>query len=341
MKKFLINLITVGLPLALGVYVIWYQYDALSAQQIENIKQSFREADYFWVWVSVIVGLLSHISRAYRWKYMLAPLNYKPRLLNSFFAVMISYIANLAFNRVGEATRCAVMTKYEGAPFGKLFGTVIAERVADLVILGLIVVVVVLIQLDVIGGLVGQLLNQYLQDRPLSDLLMKLGMATAIVIGGGWILWRLVRHSDHPVFARARASMAGLMDGMLAIIRMEDNWKFILHTVFIWAMYVLMFWTPFLSMPGTADASFGAVLSSFVVASMSIAVVQGGIGVYPVAVGQALILYGIPQEEGLALGWLVWTAQTLMLVMFGGVSLLLMPIYNRGRNKVVATDTQA
>lgn len=340
MKTFLINLITVGLPLALGVYVIWYQYNLLSLQQIENIKQSFREADYFWVWVSVIIGLLSHVSRAYRWKYMLAPLNYQPRLLNSFFAVMISYIANLAFNRVGEATRCAVMTKYEGAPFGKLFGTVIAERVADLVILALIILVVVLIQLDVIGGLVSQLLNQYLQDRPLSGLLIKGGIALMLVGVGSWLLWRLVGHSDHPVFARARASMAGLMDGILAIIRMEDNWKFILHTVFIWAMYVLMFWTPFLSMPGTANASFGAVLSSFVVASMSIAVVQGGIGVYPVAVGQALILYGIPQEEGLALGWLVWTAQTLMLVMFGGVSLLLMPLYNRGRKNTLTADNE-
>lgn len=333
MKKFAINLITVGLPLALGVYVIYDQYERLAVDGRQAVADSFKNADYVWVWISVLLGILSHLSRAYRWKYMLEPLNYKPKLLNSFFAVMISYVANLAFNRVGEATRCAVMTKYEGAPFGQLFGTVIAERVADMVILLIIMAGVIVLQLPIIGGYAEKLLDSYLATRSLSGLVIKAAIGIAVLFAVSVIGWRLIKHSQHPLFVKARQSMAGLIDGILAIMRMKDNWKFALHTVAIWGLYVLMFWAPFLSLPGTAQAPAGAVLASFVLASLSIAVVQGGIGVYPVAVGQALVLYGVPMSDGLALGWIVWVAQTAMLVLFGGLSLLLMPLYNRGRVK--------
>ena len=326
MKKVLGNILKVGLPLAFGVYVIYYQYNKLEPEQVETIKQSFRDANYYWVLLSVILGTLSHMSRAYRWRYTLNPINLKVGFINSFFAVMIGYVANIVFPRLGEVSRCAVIAKYENAPFEKLFGTVLAERVADMLILLSIIVIVLFMQIDILKD---TLINMVESGGDPQVMIRNLSIIAVIGVVLVIVALILFRVSEHPPVLKIKKIVQGLMDGVLSILKMERKWAFIGHTAFIWAMYMLMFFVAFYSLPETSNVPLAGILASFVMGGLSIVLVQGGIGVYPLFVSVVLSLYGLEETTGLTLGWIIWTAQTMMVIGWGVLSLVGMPIYNR------------
>lgn len=328
MKKKLIDALKVVLPLGVGIYVIWYQFNQLSDNQITEIKQSFAKADYIWVGVSVLFGLLSHVSRAWRWKYTLEPIGYKTSFLNNFFAVMIGYVANIIIPRLGEVWRCVMLSRFEKTSFEKTFGTVVAERVADMIILASIVLIVVVMQLSMLRDSLEKLFAGFFENYSFDQLLLNVLIAVGVLLIVAAVIWRLISKSSNPIFAKVRELLQGLFDGIMSIVRMERKAAFLLHSAFIWAMYVGMFYVPFFALPETSDATLGAVLASFVMASFSIVLVQGGIGVYPIAVAQTLSLYAIPYESGFAMGWIIWVAQTVMVVLFGVSSLILMPLVN-------------
>lgn len=332
MKQKFISVLKVVIPLGIGIFVIWYQFSQLTDEQLQEIKQSFEQANYFWVATSVLLGLMSHVSRAWRWKYTLEPLGFTTRFYNNFFAVMIGYVANIVLPRLGEVWRCVMLSRFENTTFEKTFGTVVAERVADMVILAAIVVLVVIMQLSMLKESIESLLSGYMENNSMNELAMKIVVAMLVVGIGSSALWWLIKKSTNAFFVKMRSLIQGLFDGIMSILRMDRKWAFLFHTLFIWAMYVGMYYVPFLALPETADASIGAVLASFVMASFSIVLVQGGIGVYPVAVAQTLIVYGIPYESGFAMGWIIWVAQTIMIVLFGVVSLVLMPMVNSAKS---------
>ena len=328
MKDKLLSILKVIIPLGIGVYVVWYQFNQLTDEQLADIQDSFAKANYFWVAVSVTFGLLSHVSRAWRWKYTLAPLGFRTKFLNNFFAVMIGYVANIILPRLGEVWRCVMLSRYEEVTFEKTFGTVVAERVADMLILALIVLLVVVMQISMLQDSLEELLSSFLKTQSITELVTKLAILFGVLGLSALVLWRLIRHSTNAVFVKIRSILTGLFDGVLSIVRMEKKWAFLSHTAFIWAMYIGMFYVPFLALPETSLAAPGAILASFVMASFSIVLVQGGIGVYPIAVAQTLALYGISYEAGFAMGWIIWVAQTVMIVGFGVASLILMPLTN-------------
>ncbi len=335
LKEKLISVLKVIVPLGVGIFVVWYQFNQLDDHQLKQIKDSFSNANYFWVVLSVIFGLLSHTSRAYRWKYTMEPLGYKTRFINNFFGVMIGYVANIVLPRFGEVWRCVMVSRYEKASFEKLFGTVVAERVADMLVLLMIVAAVVVMQITRLRDSLSELLGDYLQDNSVALLLAKGAVGIAVLAVAGYFGWRLLQKSENVVFVKIRGLIQGLVDGILSILRMKKKWAFLAHTAFIWVMYLAMYYVPFLALPETSLASTGAVLASFVMASFSIVLVQGGIGVYPVAVAQTLTLYGIGYESGFAMGWIIWVAQTIMIVTFGVLSLVLMPLVNSGTTEKV------
>lgn len=242
---------------------------------------------------------------------------------------MIGYVANIILPRLGEVWRCVMLTRYEKVTFEKTFGTVVAERVADMVILAFIVFTVVIMQLAMLKESLEQLLAGSLEAQSIGQLAFKGALILIVIALAGFALWRFIRHSTNAVFVKIRGLLTGLLDGILSIVRMDKKWAFLAHTAFIWALYVGMFYVPFLALPETSAAPMGAVLASFVMASFSIVLVQGGIGVYPIAVAQTLALYGVFYEAGFAMGWIIWVAQTMMIVGFGVASLVLMPLTNK------------
>ena len=193
MKRLLGNILKIGIPLAFGIYVIWVQYNMLTPAELEEIKESFRNANYFWVILALVFGTLSHVSRAYRWRFTMEPLGMKAGFINSFLAVMIGYVANIAFPRLGEVARCAAIARYEKQPFEKLFGTVVAERVADMLILLLIIAMIIMLQMDVLGEYLTESIEA---SGDKTGTLIKLAVAGTLLFGLGVFAFFMFRSSN-------------------------------------------------------------------------------------------------------------------------------------------------
>ncbi len=304
------------IPLLFGGGLIWYLFTIIPPK---TLLEYFKNANYWWISLGLFFGILSHLSRAYRWKFMLEPMGYTPRFINSALAVLIGYFVNLAIPRAGEVSRASVMANYENIPFEKGFGTIVAERIADLIMMFLIIGVTLLIQFDFILQLVKEKLDP-----------VKIIIGLAVCLIGGFFFYKYVRKSTKGVGLKIKKFIKSLVEGVTSIFRMKNKWPFIFHTVFIWAMYVLMFWATIPAIDGL-QVPFGGILVGFIAGGFSIAATNGGIGLYPLAVAGAFTLFGVPEEPSTAFGSVMWAAQTAMVILFGGLSFLLLPICNKAK----------
>lgn len=316
-KKFL----KIFVPIALGVFLVWYSYSSTSIEDRQNIYESIRNANLIWVSISIFIGILSHFSRAIRWVYLLKPLGYKPRLTNSFLIVLISYFANILILRSGEFLRATALNTYEGIPFEKGFGTIVTERIIDVIMLLLIIATAFFLQADIII----ELLNKNGIGLVGSLLILLIGIIGLI------ICIRIIKKSTMPIALKIKNFLTGMLDGILSISKMENKIAFILHTIFIWSCYIAMFWVIKFTVLDTIDLPLGAFLVAFVAGAFAMATTNGGLGFFPIAVSAALVVYGVNENSGTAYGWIMWTSQTLMVVVFGAISFVLLPLLNRNR----------
>ena len=310
------KIIKIIIPLLFGGGLIWYLFTIIPPK---TLLEYFKNANYWWISLGLFFGILSHLSRAYRWKFMLEPMGYTPRFINSALAVLIGYFVNLAIPRAGEVSRASVMANYENIPFEKGFGTIVAERIADLIMMFLIIGVTLLIQFDFILQLVKEKLDP-----------VKIIIGLAVCLIGGFFFYKYVRKSTKGLGLKIKKFIKSLVEGVTSIFRMKNKWPFIFHTVFIWAMYVLMFWATIPAIEGL-QVPFGGILVGFIAGGFSIAATNGGIGLYPLAVAGAFTLFGVPEEPSTAFGSVMWAAQTTMVILFGGLSFLLLPICNKAK----------
>ena len=313
------SILKITLPLLLGVVLVWYSIAQIS---LPTLVEYFKGADYSWIGFGVVLGILSHLSRAYRWRYMIEPLGHNLRLPNSIMAVFAAYLVNYTIPRAGEITRASIITNYEGVPFEKAFGTIVAERVADMLVMAGIIGITLFLEFDFI--------YQFFSER-FEPLKMLLALAVLVMIISGIIVF--IRRSKSRIAKRVKTFFQGLIEGILSIFRMKQKWAFIAHTLFIWGMYLLMFYVTSLCLEQTSDIPFAAILIGFISASFSIAATNGGIGAYPVAIFAAFSIFGIAKEPSIAFGWIMWSSQTVMIIVLGGISLLLLPLYNRKSHK--------
>lgn len=308
------------MPVGIGAALIAYSISKLSSEDVEAIQNSFKTANYWWVLLSLILAILSHLSRAYRWQFMLAPLGYKPKFANSVMAVLVAYLVNLIIPRAGEIARATTISKYEKIPFEKAFGTIVSERIADVIVLFGIIFLAFFLQTELISSYI------FKEEEESSSLKWIILVGLAVF---GVLFYRLIQKSKNPFVLRIQQFVHGLLQGIISIFKMNNKWAFIFHTLFIWLMYVLMFYVVTFALPETSDLPFEAIVVGFVVGALSMALTNGGLGTYPVFVGGAIALYGVSENPALAFGWIMWTAQTLMVLVFGGLSFLFLPIYNR------------
>ena len=307
------------IPLLIGVLFIYLSLKNTTAQDRITIYNSIKEADYGYIFLSLILGLLSHLSRAYRWNFMLNPLGYHPRLINNVLAIFITYIANLGVPRSGELFRATIMQTYENIPFEKSFGTIIAERTVDLFMLLITIGIALLMESDVIYSM--------LQERSVNpwSILLFLVLSTGFI----YIVFQQLKKTVHPFAQKILSLLKGLSEGFLTLVHMKKKWAYLFHTVFIWTMYIAMFYIIKLSLPETQSLGFEPILIGFIVGALAISATNGGIGIYPFSVSLVLISYGISKESSLAFGWIMWSAQTIMVLFFGSLSFLLLPLVNR------------
>ncbi|MFD1161624.1 lysylphosphatidylglycerol synthase transmembrane domain-containing protein [Hwangdonia seohaensis] len=312
------NILKTALPLLLGVFLVWF---ALSKVSVEELLVYAKNADYTWIVLGMFLGLLSHLSRAYRWRFQLEPMGYNIKLGNSIMAVFVTYLINYTIPRAGEVARASLLTNYEGVPFEKGFGTIVAERIADMIVMLGIITLTLFLEFDFIYNF---LIEKF---DPIKIAIAFIGLIVLMLV-----FFRYIKRSNSKIALKIKAFVNGLIEGALSIFKMEKKWAFIFHTLFIWGMYVLMFYVTSFALEETSNIPLAAILIGFIAASFSIAATNGGIGSYPLAIYAAFSIFGIAEEPSIAFGWIMWASQTLMIIVFGGLSLIYLPIYNRKKS---------
>ena len=323
MNKKIKKTLFIVLPIALGVFLIWNFLGRLSAEDKTAIVNSFKTANYWWVVLSLLFGILSHLSRAYRWQFLLEPMGYKPAFANSTMTVLMAYLVNLVMPRAGDVARGTAISKYEKIPFEKAIGTIVAERIADVLMLFSIIGLAFVLQAELIG-------SYLFKDKDSNNTFTYIILVVLLI--GGLVFLKLIQRATKGFLLKVKIFVNGLIEGASSIFKMKKKWAFIFHTRFIWVMYVLMFYVVTFALPETTHLPFEAIIVGFVVGALSMALTNGGLGTYPLFVASALIIYEIDLNPARAFGWIMWTAQTLMVIVFGGISFLLLPIYNKNKS---------
>ena len=303
-------------PLLIGISIIYYQFSTLTADEMVNIKISFKKANYSYIFLSLLISLLGYWSRAYRWKYALNHLGYQTKFHNNFFTVCVSYLVNLTIPRSGEISRAALMKKYEDVPFDKAFGTIVAERIVDLLLFLLFVIIGFVSQFDTI--------YDFLISKNVSftTILISILAVMALFLIFMWI-WI---YAEWKIIQKLKKKLSGLLEGMFSVFKMENRWKYLLHSCFIWSCYLSMFYVTIFALPETANISFDIVVMGFIFGSLAVGFSNGGLGAYPLSIALIFSLYGISNDVGTAFGWLVWTSQTLFTIVLGLLSYVLLPL---------------
>ena len=318
MKKNIRKWLSILIPIALGMGIIFYQYNKFSEVQINEIIGYFKNANYFYVVLALFTGFIGNALRAYRWKYMIHHLGYESNFQNNFMAVNIGYLLNLTVPKSGEISRALIVKKYNNIPFDKGFGTIVAERIIDLFFLLFFMLLAVMLQFKIV--------KEFILDKiplHLIGILFLIGIAS-------FVLFLLIyNYSKLKIVALFKEKISGLKEGLLSVIHMKDKWNFLFQTILIWFSYLITYYIATKVIPETSSLSIGAIITCFVVGSIAIAFTNSGFGAYPFLTSKVLLFYFIAEPAGTAFGWIIWTSQMLLVLILGLLSFLLLPLLNR------------
>lgn len=295
-------------------------YWAFSSTQLSwsDILHTLSTANYFWVSISILLSIIAHYFRALRWNQLLAVMNYKPGSIRTLSAVLIGYFANFIIPRMGEISRCGSLQKTADIPFEKSFGTVITERIIDLLCLGIILGINLLIEFEP--------LKNYLFPN------IKLPGNTLIVIGILFLVVGIVmiKKYKNAFFkyietnkdsSKLINSLAGWIDGIQSIVLVKSPILFILYSIGIWLGYYLNAYVLLLAFPESMHLGLGAAITVLVMGSFGMTMpTQGGIGAYHSLVGSTLIYYGIQKTNAAALATFFHGTQMIAILLLGGIS---------------------
>ncbi|SHF95416.1 hypothetical protein SAMN05444274_1156 [Mariniphaga anaerophila] len=325
LKKIAIKTIKFLTFFAIGVSIFWLIY---KDQDIEHIKSVLKnDVNYFWIIISLFIGLLSHISRTIRWRLMVEPIGHKPNFINTFLAVMVGYLMNMVFPRMGELSRCGVLARYEKVSFTKLIGTVVAERAVDMLSLLVLLTIVIFSQ-------AGQMIR-FINDNPEIETKI-MGLITSPILIGGLVALVVLafifrKTLQHTIFYKKIFTIFNnLKEGFISVRGIKKKGWFFFHSVAIWVLYYLMLYVVFFSFGFTSHLGPIAGLTTFVLASFGmVAPVQGGMGAWHFMATEALALYGVAKTNGVIFAFVAHTSMTVMIIVIGIISVLILPFINR------------
>jgi uncharacterized protein (TIRG00374 family) len=325
--------------LGVGLLLVWWQLHGMTPEQGEQFKNAFAKANYYLIIPVVLISLLSHLSRSMRWKLLMQPLGYNPSLKNVFGATMVGYLANSAVPRLGEVLKCTLLAKYENLKADKLIGTILVERTFDLFSYFLFIVFTVIIQIDVVGDFVNKKLQNFATPGILpiwAKLLIVLVFIVVFIVGVKKIFSSFPHNKT---LQKIKGFVSGMGTGFATIKTLKNKKAFILHTLFIWSMYLLQIYIGFKAMEATAGLGIKTACAVLSLSTLAMIATPGGIGVFPFFVMETLALYQIMPSEGKAFGWLIWGVSTGIIIVAGLMSLLLLPYINKNKNAILHTDS--
>lgn len=333
MRKRFLSLLQYVIFLGAGLFLVWWQLKSMTAVERQEFYAAFKHTKY-WLMVPVVfMSLLSHLSRSMRWKLLMEQLGYRPSTRNVFCVTMVGYLANAAIPRLGEVLKCSFLARYEKFKIDKLFGTILVERAFDLFCYLIFIGITILLQINIIGGYLRQKLEGFAQAKGF-PIWAKLAVAVAVlfVIFYG-LRWLARRFPHNRIVVKLNGFVKGVSDGFKTIKQLRKRSQFVAHTVFIWAMYLLQIYLGFFAMDGTNDLDIRAAFSVLALATLAMIITPGGIGSFPIFVMETLVMYAITEPVGKAFGWLIWGANTAIVIVAGLVSLLLLPFFNKTHHK--------
>ncbi|MDO9185993.1 MAG: lysylphosphatidylglycerol synthase transmembrane domain-containing protein [Bacteroidia bacterium] len=332
MKKKIFSILKFLFFLGVGILLIWLAVRNLTEEDKASIAEAFTQANYYWIALSMLLSFLSHWIRAMRWRLLIQPLGFNPKLSNTFFALMVGYLANFALPRLGEISRCGVLTKYEKIPFTEGFGTVIAERAIDVLCLILIFIGTLFFQFDELWGLTNDKIISPLNTKFSSLMDSNIFLSIfALIMVGVTISFFIFRKRSKGMFSKKLKEMAlGFWEGLKSVKNIKRPILFIFHTILIWFLYTALLYVGFFCFAETSYLSFGAALAIMLFGSLGIAFVPGGTGAYQALVTETLTsAYKTTFTFAFAFSWLIWTSQFALILLLGVISLIMLPIINK------------
>jgi glycosyltransferase 2 family protein len=321
MGKFL----KIGFFFLIGILLIWWSLHQIPPQEWDKFTLSLKHSK-FWIIIPVFFILgLSHFIRALRWRLIMEPLGYKPSVTNTFLAVLIGYLANSAVPRLGEVLKCTILSKYENVPAEKIVGTIVAERAFDVMCLGLVFLLALTLQFNVIEA-GWQQLNAAKDPSHAGQpwVMYILGGITLLALLFFWIFKKRFAH----LIVSFNKIILGVWEGVMSATKLKKHNLFFFYSFCIWFLYLLATFIGLYGTEGTAS-SFSTAISCLAYASIGMIITPGGIGAYAYFLAKVLELNGIEYALGLANGTLQWFSQFIIVLVLGGISLIILPLVNK------------
>lgn len=316
----------------IGVGLLWLAFNNVD---LNHVWQTIKTANYSWLIGSMGVAVLSHIFRALRWNQLINQLGYKTKTSTTFYAVMTGYLANLALPRMGEVSRCMVLSRKDNIPFNRLFGTVIAERVFDMIVLVIMIFLIIIFQVDKIGGFINDLIVEPLLGRYTNNINAILLVVIIIFASIGLLLllffWLRPWLKTTMLYSKIEEFINGVWGGVKSIGKIKNKWFFFFNTFMIWFLYLIMLMMPFYSFEETSHLNIIDGMTVLAIGSLGmLAPVPGGIGAYHFIITELFTeLYNIPAYVAAAYATANHAAQTLIIILAGSISYLLLMLNKR------------
>ena len=313
-------------------------YLAFKGVDFEHLINDLKSANYYWVFLSLIFAFIAYVSRAIRWRLLIEPLNYKPPIKNVFYALMLGYFANLAFPRIGEITRCGALAKSDKIPMDSLIGTVIIERATDFIVLLFLLFVVFIAKIESFGNFIKETVFTPLYHKIINtvdfSIYYWLLIILVISVSVGLLYYFRKRFKQVKIILKIRKILRGVISGVKTVTKMKSRSAFLLHTIIIWLSYFFMTYVVIFSIPATSSLTLVDALFLLVIGGLGMAApVQGGIGAFHWIVSSALSLYGISKAEGLVFATIQHESQTLLAILLGLFSVLMLFLNSRRKRK--------
>lgn len=324
-KKLLNKGLQIVFPLLLGAAILFWTYRDFNFQRIGEVLNG--GIHYGWMLFSLVFGVLANLFRGWRWTLALEPLGEYPKKSNCVYAIFVSYAANLVIPRLGEVSRCGVLTKYDGVSFPKSLGTVVSERVIDMLCIGLIAGITLLLQASVFSSFfaeTGTNMGRYATVLTSVHFYVIVICAIAIFL----LAFFLIRNVA--LFAKLKGLFRNIWAGIIALKDVKNVPLYLIYTVGIWGSYFLEFYLAFYAFSFSAQLGVVAGLVMFVVGSIAVIVpTPNGAGPWHFAVITMMTLYGVGKEDAAIFALLVHGIQTFLLILLGIYGLAALPFTNK------------
>lgn len=332
MKIKWISILQYMLFLGIGIFLVWWSLQQIPADKWDEFKGSLRNANY-WLMIPVFFILsASHVLRSMRWKILMTPMGFSPKLPNVFFAVMIGYLANLAVPRLGEVLKCTILARYEKIPAEKLIGTIVVERAFDVISLAIVFMTAFILQYDIIGEYGIELSKKLFESQSGNISYTKIGIVLLAIIVTIILIKKLFQLFNHlSIVVAIKKIIKGIWEGLTSIQHLQQKGRFIAYSAMIWLLYIAGTWVGLMATAGSAHLGLPTAISALAFASIGMIITPGGIGAYAFFLAKVLEKNGVSFEIGFANGTLQWFAQFLIVILVGFCCLTLLPWYNKKR----------